>query len=199
MPPSTSTGTDAQTYQWSCSALDINNSRYTLPGFPSAVEELDTPHLLTSGLQMYIYAIPPDPPLNCSGTVSGFGYCYRQRGNSTSAFTLLTMQQAGTSFTITNSIKVRTTQRSQCIGEYCCDSFQLRTEDLFTLPMADFAFGIVPLLAPLGFNPESFPQYRVEHYRADVQGLTLETRDMVEGGSLLTDRTLRLFQFFIDG
>ena len=121
----------------------------------------------------YIYPVPLTQ-VNCSGTVSAVEYCYRgstgQLGTELLAFTLLTLEQNGLNFTITDRIEIRTTPHSQiCTGgianiQFCCDTTSLNMADHFILPASNFAFGIaIPpsSVSLLGFRSS----LQVAHYQ----------------------------------
>lgn len=202
-------GTDALPYQWSCSALDTVRNGYFLPGLPYVddpdgfVANNSIDFLPSATALLYIYPLPSS--LNCSGTVSAVRYCYfddNELGTERPIFTLLTLEQNGVFFNITYLTRVFSTPTAQiCTGtsgsQYCCDSYTLRIMDQFHLPASNFAFGIIPASSVLllGFNQVVNPEYVVEHYRETPS--TFETGATIEVGSSVTDRALRLFQFFI--
>ena len=100
----------------------------------------------------YIYPIPST--LNCGGTVTAVEYCYRtgnQLGTEQLVFTLLTLQQSGLDFTITDVIPISSTPTSaKCtpgpffgLFQFCCDIISLDMMKSFFLPAENFAFGLV--------------------------------------------------------
>ena len=206
-------GTDAQ-YEWSCSALD---NQYALPDLGGLVEDdgrVQANQLTlrgSSSSNIYVYPIPST--LNCNGTVTALRYCYNannfQLGTEQLVFTLLTLEESGPSFTISDVISVRSTPTSQICtgtflvftGQYCCDLWTLDVVKQFPLPTMDFAFGVaasdsVTLLSFSSFSS----QYRVEQY---IQGtetlvsLAVGSTITVNSDSMTTSSTLRLFQFVI--
>lgn len=104
----------------------------------------------SSASDFFLYPLPD--VLNCQGTVTALEFCYVIRnfvfGTSTNILTFYTLEQAGSAFTITNIIDVSSVPTAQICTEvssisrtYCCDTMQLSSNDQFTLPAADFAFG----------------------------------------------------------
>ena len=172
-------GLSAQ-YQWSCSPLlDTIGDRYRLPDLGDGGVEDIAGILLFPVVPSFIYPIPST--LNCSGTVTAVQYCYRARdiqlGRELLVFTLLTLQQSGLNFTITDVIPIRSTPMSDICTQssilfmgtfqYCCDILSLDMLDSFLLPAENFAFGVqisssVNLLGYNGFFP---PQFVVEQFR----------------------------------
>ena len=173
---------DSQGYQWQCSALDAANNLYYLPNLPEgndgAVALSALLYIPSSAGVTYIYPVP-STQVNCSGTVSAVEYCYRgsdgQLGTELLAFTLLTLEQNGLNFRITDRIEIQTTPRSQiCTGslfsiQYCCDAISLNMADHFPLPAPNFAFGIaIPTsnVSLLGFRSSlQVAHYQVAHYQ----------------------------------
>ena len=166
---------DSQGYQLQCSALDAANNLYYLPNLPEGNDGVVALSALlyipSSAGVTYIYPVP-STQVNCSGTVSAVEYCYGgnsgQLGTELLAFTLLTLEQNGLNFRITDRIEVRTTPRSQiCTGiitQYCCDTTSLNMADHFPLPAPNFAFGIaIPpsSVSLLGFRSS----LQVAHYQ----------------------------------
>ena len=149
----------------------------------------------------FIYSVP-STQVNCSGTVSAVEYCYRgstgQLGTELLAFTLLTLEQNGLDFTITDRIEVRTTPRSQiCTGDrllfpsnqYCCDTTSLNMADHFILSASNFAFGItIPTSSVSLLGYQSL--FQVAHYQAVIPsvGSTFSVSNQVTQG-------LRLLRF----
>ncbi len=111
-------GTNAQLYQWSCSALNTSTNRNTLPDLRYGDDENVASirgGLLPSDLDIY----PVPSTLNCSGTVSAVEYCYAglrsdvTYGTNHPVFTLLTLEQNGLTFRITGMISVHSTPTDQ--------------------------------------------------------------------------------------
>ena len=168
---------DSQGYQWQCSALDAANLYY-LPNLPEgndrAVAVLFGSYISSSAGTAYIYPVP-STQVNCSGTVSAVEYCYRgntgQLGTELLAFTLLTLEQNGSNFRVTDRIDIRTTPHSQICTrflltttQYCCDITSLNMADRFILPAPNFAFDIaIPpsSVSLLGFRSS----LQVAHYQ----------------------------------
>ena len=153
-----SSGVDSQQLQ--CSALDAANNLYYFPSLRGPLEGSDAivadlalfnTYASSIGGVAYIYSVP-STQVNCSGTVSAVEYCYRgsdgQLGTELLAFTLLTLEQNGLNFRVTDGIEVRTIPHSQICAEsfsniqYCCDTTSLNMADHFILPAPNFAFGI---------------------------------------------------------
>jgi hypothetical protein len=195
-------------YQWSCSALEADENRYSLPHF---IERGDDPieyimsnqadFLVSEANVLYVYSIPPS--LNCNGTVSEVGYCYFIDSDALAEqenFTLLILKQDGPVFNISSRIRLSFPSIIEnCTivpsgGHYCCESSALAIRDRFQLPAPNFAFGV---LSPsparlLQFDPSIYPQYLVQHYRGRLSsmGVRQVTGFLREGG-------LPLLQFFI--
>lgn len=151
----------------------------------------------------YIYSVPSS--VNCSGMVSALGYCYRiaTLGSEQLILTLLTLEQKGLNFVITNAIRVLNTPTDQICSEafdlqYCCDSYALQEVDRFRLPASNFTFAIVPSSSAtlLRFNDAVYPQYQVEHYQQNTAGLETGDSILVSVGST-SNTALLLFQFMI--
>ena len=180
-----SSGVDSQQQ---CSALDATNNLYYFPslrgpleGNDEIVEDFAFLNTYTSsvGGVTYIYSVP-STQVNCSGTVLAVEYCYRgstgQLGTELLAFTLLTLEQNGRNFNITDRIEVRTTPHSQICTEsfsniqYCCDTTSLNMADHFILPASNFAFGIaIPTssVTLLGYQR----LFQVAHYQTVIQSV----------------------------
>lgn len=189
-------------YEWRCSALNTSSNLYSLPSLedtgrfivPSATDEIS------------IYPVPLG--LNCSGTVLALGYCYRVDSNQLETrnliFTLLTLVQNELSLMVTDIIPVYSTPTDQtcdpvllpyAFNHYCCDFLLLNTVNQFSLPAPNFAFGIViSEISLLAFHP--LLSIRVEHHRLSESGLPA-VGDTISVDNTTTDRSLRLFQFFI--
>ena len=218
-------GADAQQlYEWSCSPLDTSTGSYTLPNLgygghqdvasnfgnlePSESDRVD------------VYRIPST--LNCNGTVSSLDYCYGgliqsnsmiNYGTEYHLFTLLIFEQNGLTFRITDLLDVFSTPTRQICTDrllsqfeqhfrFCCSTLQ--HEAIFSLPAANFAFGILPrsLVSQIRYIVRQLPQFRVERYSFSTSLLgtpavgdtfTLTGDDAV----VRTDRALRLLQFGI--
>ena len=207
-------GLNAQ-YQWSCSTLlDTIGDRYRLPDLGDGDD--GTVAFIALGLQLssegttHIYPVPST--LNCSGTVTAVEYCYRirdsQLGTEQLVFTLLTLQQSGLEFTITDVIPISSTPMSDICTEsifsiqYCCDILSLGMMDSFLLPAENFAFGvqISSSVNLLGYRGNVFPQFVVEQFRysqANFGAPVIGGRITLTDNDRESDRTLRLLQFFI--
>ena len=206
---------DAQLYEWSCSALDTDTNRYYLPDLPIAdVQDVASSGrmlAITDSTLIYIY---PVSPVNCTGTVSAIHFCYQtntQQFNTEQCFfTLLTMEQTGQNFTITDVIDVCNTPSEQVCanGRICCETVPLMVP--FNLPSSNFAFGISGNLSPDGdiyglltYLPVhmDFRRFQVEQYRPLRESFPElavgNTYTVPEGSTLLGDRALRLLQFAI--
>lgn len=157
-----------------------------------------------------VYIFPLPATLNCRGEVSAIRFCYSTEDNFFDeehvVFMLLTLRQDGRIFFITRAITVRSTPRDQiCTSstfgttEFCCDTMRLSDQDHFSLPAANFSFGItrssrsVELLSYLG---QSNPEFLVEHYRPPISRVgntyTKSGQDLLK-----SDRALRLLHFII--
>ena len=146
--------------------------------------------------------------------MSAVRFCYSTEDNyfeqEQAVFTLLTLRQEGRIFTITRAISIGSTPRDQIcespiLGttEFCCDTVPLNDRDHFSLPAANFSFGIiratvrVELLSYLG---QSNPEFLVEHYRPPIFRFPpVVGSTFVKSGqdSLENDRALRLLHFII--
>ena len=211
-------GLNAQ-YQWSCSPLlDTIGDRYRLPdleyGDDGDVASIARDLFPSESGISYIYPIPST--LSCSGTVTAVEYCYRagnsQLGTGQLVFTLLTLQQSGLDFTITDVIPISSTpmsdictQRSfQFVGtfQYCCDILSLGMLDSFLLPAENFAFGVITSSSVdlLTYNGGSSPQFLVDHFRytqADFSAPVIGDSITLTESNRGSDRALRLLQFLI--
>ena len=196
---------ETQLYEWSCSTLDQNNNQYFLPGLaeggdnPDAFIARNRINFLWSEVQMYIYPLPAS--LNCSGEVSGVEYCYfnTERERDPLVFTLLTLEQNGRNFIITDMIDIWSTpDQEMCTGQFCCDSTILNPEDKFRIPAPNFSFAIVPAdgdASLLGYNGISYPQYLVRHYTRSV--VRSASGQFNVGSAEQSDEALRVFRFII--
>ena len=149
-----------------------------------------------------VHVFPVPSTLNCSGMVSEVGYCYRpSRITANTVLTLLILDQSGSTFNITKAIAIRRDTSSEIceFSNICCDAIVLDSDDLFSLPASNFAFGIITesLLAPRS----SSDLFQVEHYRFPshlVMGTPSQLMGTVlSGGTRDTDRALRLLEFAI--
>ena len=140
-------------------------------------------------------------------------YCYRTEasllGTGQLVFTLLTLQQSGFDFTITDMIPISSTpmpdictQRSILFVEifhFCCDILSLNMMDRFLLPAENFAFGVIPVNL-LTHHVGAYSQFLVDHFRftqAEFSGPVLGDSFTLTESNRGSDRTLGLLQFFI--
>lgn len=182
--------------------MDTNNNRYSFPDLGG-----DGGIFTSSTNDLSIYPLPS--ALNCEGTVSALRYCYRlsnsdQFGNELTIFTLLTLEQNGTVFTVTNVIAVPSTPSGQiCTGipfssaQRCCDTLPLDMVDQFHLPTSNFAFGL--LLLDISLYRFSTFSVRVSHHRlsASPEVGSPAIGDTITVGDIVTDRSLRAFRFLL--
>ena len=210
-------GVDAQLYEWNCSPQDFHNNHYTLPDLRYQDDPSVENGLTKSDSNVNIFPLPS--MLNCSGTVSAVKYNYAgymgdiTLGTDYHLFTLLTLKQNGTSFVITNAIDVHTTPSllkctDRHVGllvgtfRFCSDTLYLDSNDHFSLPASNFAFGIVPKssINQFRYNSKVFPEYRVEQYIFPVSHLgipAIGNTFKVNDSSKSLDKALRAFQFMI--
>ena len=200
-------------YQWDCSALDSENGTefYSLPDFSNIGVSITEP---SEDSVLYIYPIPTT--LNCSGTVSAVGYSYTVGTNQLDTeqwvFTLLILERSAQSFTVTDVINIHDTPTNQTCGfvvtglrptrgYWLCDALKiLNRTDQFSLPLPNFAFGIISTtdVGLFGFDTLFHSKLLVEHYRVGRAGQpVLRVGDTVTMENMVTDRTLRAFQFYI--
>ena len=209
-------GLNAQ-YQWSCSPLlEITNNRYRLPnlgdGNDGTIASIALRLFPSESGTSYIFPIPST--LNCSGTVTAVEYCYRTGNNLLGTqqlvFTLLTLQQSGFDFTITDVIPISSTPTSDIctrpflsLSQYCCDILSLDMLDSFLLPAENFAFGVVTTSSSvdlLTYNGDNYPQFLVDHFRytqADFSAPVIGDSITLTESNRESDRALRVLQFFI--
>ena len=210
-------GIEAQ-YQWSCSPLDTANNQYRLPdlGIRDDGDVADiSDRLFPSSTEVFIFPLPSSLSCGDGGTVISFQFCYQGSnfGTEQSIFRLLVLQQSGSTFTITNTVLVRSTPTDQiCTSRsillvgtvsYCCDTFTLDMADQFSLPASNFAFGTIASGSNLflAYNPgnNDNSDLLVDHYRFN-QGdfdATEGSTFTVDNNDLMNDRSVRLLQFFI--
>ena len=156
-----------------------------------------------------VYIFPVPSTLNCSGTVSAVQYCYRGStlGTEQSIFRLLIMQRSGSTFSITNTVMVRSTPTNPiCTSKlvffgtvnYCCDTLTLDMGDQFSLPASNFAFGTISINGLFAYLPTVTP-LDMDHYRFDQSAVstTVGSTISVGTGNLRSDRTVRLLQFYL--
>ena len=166
--------------------------------------------LAASFTEVYIFPLPSS--LSCNdGTVSAVQYCYfgSNFGTEQSIFTLLILQQSGSTYTITNTVLVRSTPSDQIctrvllIFNYCCDIITLDMADQFDLPASNFAFGTIAsrenLFLAYNLNNDANSNLLVNHYRFDQENFdaTEGSTFTVDDDDLMNDRSVRLLQFFI--
>ena len=203
-----SSGVESQQLQ--CSALDAANNLYYFPSLRGPLEGNDervagaaflNTYESSVGGATYIYSVPLTQ-VNCSGTVSAVEYCYRgsdgQLGTELLAFTLLTLEQNGLNFRVTDRIEIRTTPHSQiCTGsisniQYCCDITSLNMADHFILPVSNFSFGIITppsSVSLLGYRR----LFQVAHYQ-ESQAIIPSVGSTFSVGSQVT-QGIRLLRF----
>ena len=118
-------------------------------------------------------------------------------------FTLLTLEQNGLSFVITDKINHSEQASANCTTlagssqMICSDTMILDEDSIFSLPVDNFAFGIVSssLYAMRFFE---LPEFRVEHYRFDHESpFPNGVSNFTLNGSIRNDRALRLVEFGI--
>ena len=120
----------------------------------------------------YIYPIP-SAQVNCNGSVSSVEFSYTVHSIDTNSteykvFTLSTLYQNGSIYTVTNSIPIQSRPSSDiCTGigspQYCCDIARLNDTDKFKIPTSNFAFGIsIPPLGSSEVRLRKFTGYSVE-------------------------------------
>ena len=206
-----SAGTQAQ-YQWSCSPLDTANNRYLLPdlGIRNDGDAADNRELLLASADA-VYVFPLPSSLNCSGRVSALQYCYEgsNLGTEQSIFRLIILQQSGSTFTVNNTVLVRSTPSDQICTRgfviflwrsvtHCCDTLTLEMSNQFNLPASNFAFGTISINGLFAYLPTVTP-LDVDHYRFDQSAVstTVGSTISVGTGNLRSDRTVRLLQFYL--
>ena len=157
----------------------------------------------------FIYPIPST--LNCSGTVTAVEYCYRavnsQLGREQLVFTLLTLQQSGLDFTITDVIPISSTPTSdictrQSLSQYCCDTLSLDMMNSFLLPTENFAFGVVTFtdVHLIRYDGKISPQYLVDYFRyaqGNFAEPTIGGTIALRPSNRLSDQALILLTFYI--
>ena len=159
-----------------------------------------------------VYVFPLPDSLNCQGDVSALRFCYSSKethfDTEQPVMTLLTMRQSGLTLNITNAIPVHSTPSEQICttslfssSKLCCDTVRLNAQDQFSLPSANFAFGIIRANSTaelLAYISHEHFDLVVEHYRFSldlfpppaVGNSYTMARDYIK-----TDNTLRLLQF----
>ena len=203
-------------FQFSCS-LDASIDGFALPALDITHQEIAQ----LSNINTFVPSNPnvvyvfPVPSVNCEGTVSAVRHCYKAEMGQIDvpqfAFGLLTLEQNDLNFTITDIIIVESTPHDEvCTMRpstsllFCCDTFSLSEVDQFSLPTANFAFGIVRTASTvdlLAYNAQSgsSTEFLVEHFRpavADFPPLNVGNIYTSEG-SPQNDLPLRLLQFLI--
>ena len=219
------TGADAQLYEWSCSPLDADSNRYTLPDlrYEDAANVASIGERLEASDDDNVDVFPVPSTLNCSGTVSAVQYCYAGRridvvyGRTYPIFTLLTLEQNGLSFEIADVIDVSSVPVEQICMErfflvtgfigfvrYCCDTLLLGDlMDRFSLPKSSFAFGVMSTSTSINqirYIANSFPEFQVEQYSTPASTIgtpTVGGTFTLTDDSRRTDMALRLLQFVI--
>ena len=160
-----------------------------------------------------VYIFPLPSSLNCGGTVTTIQYCYDgsslQLGTEQPIFTLLILQQSGSTYTVNNTVLVRSTPTTQiCTSRFvltvfrtvnhCCDTLTLDMTDQFSLPASNFAFGTVSINGLFAYDA-TFTSQDVDHYRfnpADVS-TTIGSTISFSTSNLMNDRTVRVLQFYL--
>ena len=194
---------------WECSGLS-NGSLYYLPGFnwTGWTRVYDTRNDLGDSFldRSYVYSIPSSG-LGCTGTATAVEFCYKITkfgiNNAPTdgylVFTLSMLSQNGSSFTVEDSIPVKSIpSRVKCMGfrnnYYCCDSVRLHTANQFQLPAKNFAFGITTPLPWWSPNLQRFvTEYRLEQFQKEI---SLSTGITYYFGNAFTDE-LRAFRFHL--
>ena len=202
-------------FQFSCS-LDAAVDRFALPALDitrQEIAQISNTNLFVSSNPDVVYVFPV-PSVNCEGTVSAVRHCYRteedQIGVPQFAFQLLTLEQNDLNFNITGIITVESTPRDEvCTMRpstslfFCCDTFSLSEVSQFSLPTANFAFGIVRTASTvdlLAYNTQSDRSTEVEHFRpavAEFPPLEIGSIYTSEGSAQSDGVALRLLQFII--
>ena len=215
-------GQTQQLYEWSCSPLDANTSRHTLPDLRYGDDEnvaFILQDLFSSDANVDVISIPST--LNCGGTVSAVEYCYASTVETApleetfQLFTLLTLEQNGLTFRINDIIPVFSTPTDSICTDIaftqtsdirvCCDSMPLNRFLLFQefeLPAPNFAFGIIPesIINHLRYDAAEFPEFRVEQYSFPDTVIGMPEAGQlfsVSGSDRTTNMALRLLKFVI--
>ena len=206
-------------FQFSCS-LDAAVDGFALPALDITHQEIAEPantNIFVPSNPDVVYVFPV-PSVNCEGTVSAVRHCYGtdsevdQIGVTQFAFQLLILEQNDLNFNITDIIFVDSIPRNEICTRrpsgvlICCDTFSLSEVDQFSLPPANFAFGIVRTSAStvdlLTYNAQSArsTEFLVEHFRpavADFPPLHVGSIYTSEGSPRSDGVPLRLLQFLI--
>ena len=203
-----------QQYQWSCSSRDPFTNLSTLPDLP-----VKDPGYIASNSQSFtipndavVYSVPQ--MLDCTKTVSAVEFCYSDAKNFNTeeyVFTLLTFNRSGSSFTVVNTIAVRSTPSpGKCANhtitpaitiQACCDRFSLDSQDRFRLPTDEnFAFGIISENSGRklrGYYSEPYPELIAPYFKLDIDsGIPVigSTITLTEEFSI---RALKMFNFVL--
>ena len=203
-------------FQFSCS-LDAAGDRLALPALNITHQEIAEPantNTFVPSNPDVVYVFPV-PSVNCEGTVSAVRHCYGTEvdriGVPQLAFHLLILEQNDLNFNITDNIFVDSIPRNEICTRrpsgvlICCDTFSLSEVDQFSLPPANFAFGIVRTASTvdlLTYNIQSdrSTEFLVEHFRpavADFPPLHVGSIYTSEGSPRSDGVPLRLLQFLI--
>lgn len=195
---------DAQ--RWSCSPLDKEENLYLLPALKTERARDSFLSFLSDLFKNDVEVYPVPSSLNCSGTVTTLEYCYAKSsisyGTNYQIFTLLTLEQNGLTFMISDMIDIYSTPTAQgCSSssgyESCCDSFMLREMNQFNLPASNFAYGLVPSLSIRLLRNSDSDFRSAEHYSSDVSTLQVGRSFTVTSRDRRTDLALRSLQFAI--
>lgn len=194
--------------------MEESTKQYTLPDVvlnDQTVARFSLTFFRSDADVVYIYPLPDD--LNCQGEVSAVRFCYASEdayfGTQQPVMTLLTMSQSSLTFDITNAILIHSTPSEQICttslfsrSELCCDTVRLNAQDRFSLPSANFAFGIIRAnitVELLGYLKQKHFDLVVEHYRFFLSLFPTpavgNSYTMARDDNIKTDNTLRLLQF----
>lgn len=208
-----------QLYQWSCSAVESSSNLHSLPDLPVT----DSRNLVSEptrfgaprATELSFYPVPPT--LNCTGTVLAVDFCYSEYNRDhfdteEHVFTLLTLNKNGFSFTVSDVIPVHSKPSSGIctnyrfsssnVRRYCCDRFMLDSQDWFSLPAPNFAFGITTFPRTsrnlLAYHVGDFSSLRVREFRYNID------EDPIAGATInlteqqrFSDRALMMFNFVL--
>ena len=190
---------DGVCYQWSCSQLDEESGRQSLPDLTDDRNSIAEHRYHSAGTRLVIHTIPS--ALDCNGIVMAVEFCYATT-HTRHILTLLTLDGSGSNFTITDVIPVYKNPDSEICAmssvpnlelTTCCDTYSLNASSQFPLPVPNFAFGILP-------NTLSLLQFRytdvTNSYSFDL-GTASPTIGQVYSLTSPVTKRLRFFNFLI--
>jgi hypothetical protein len=213
-----------QQYHWSCSTVNPSTNLTSLPDLPvkdhaTLISQRPSNFIVPVASDLTIYPLPDN--LDCGGTVLAVDFCHSENDVNlfdieAQVFTLLILSRNGSSFTVNNTFAINSISSPDTCGtyeymypypditiQYCCDRFWLDSQDWFTLPASNFAFGVTTYPSTsrnlLAYSRREFPSLVADQYTFNINEEeeipTTGSNFMLSNEDTLSKRSLRMMNF----